>query len=140
MLRRHVARFVAAVDSQSGDDEDRARAASTRQMKETKSIASRGKMPDIQEYFLLNVEKPVRETVKVSALIDGKAGIVGDILMDSDALVEIFDRFLNGNLEYLAFDDHPKRVVGISAAAPRSGLHVQIKAISLTQQDQDAGR
>lgn len=64
-------------------------------------------------------ENAIRETVKVSALIDGKAGIVGDILMYSDALVEIFDQFLNGNLEYLAFDDHPKRFVGISAAAAR---------------------
>lgn len=97
-------------------------------------------MPDIQEYLLLNVEKPVRETVKVSALIDGKVGIVGDILIHSDVLVKIFDQFLNGNLEYLAFDDHPKRIVGISAAVPRSGLHAQIKAISLTQQDQDAFR
>ncbi len=140
MWRRHVARLVAAVDSQSRDGEDHVWGAPARQLKETKSIESRGKMPDIQEYLLLNVENPVRETVKVSALIDGKAGVVGDILMDSDALVDIFDRFLNGNLEYLAFDDHPKRVVGISAASPRSGLHVQIKAISLTQQDQDTGR
>lgn len=70
--------------------------------------------------------------MKVSAPIDGKAEILRDILMNSDALVEIFNRFLNVNLEYLAFDDHPKLVVGISPAAPRLGLHVQIKAISLT--------
>lgn len=94
----------------------------------------------MQEYLLLNVEKSVRETVKVSALIDGKAGMVSDILMHREALVDIFEQFLNGTLEQMSFDEHPKRIVGISAASPRSGLHVQIKANSLNQQDQDADR
>jgi hypothetical protein len=87
----------------------------------------------MREFLMLKTDDSLAETVKVSALIDGKPRLVSDIQVKREVLVQIFGQFLSGELEHMSFDDHPKQLTGIVIEASGSGLCVKFSARSMSR-------
>jgi DNA polymerase III sliding clamp (beta) subunit (PCNA family) len=88
-------------------------------------------MPDMREFLRLSTDDPSAQTTRVSALIDGKTGMVSNVQVTREVLEQIFSEFLSGEIQHMSFDEHPKQLTGITVSTSGSGFSVTIKARSM---------
>ena len=90
-------------------------------------------MPSLPEYCSLRANDGNVETVTVSVRIDGNAHIMPEIQMHPRT--RLVEAFCAGELDFMSFDEHPKRLTGISVKRGDETSAVTLTARSLTEKD-----
>lgn len=88
----------------------------------------------IPEYHSLSAESALG-TVSVTVKIDGKSGMMPGITMEPSVLARLVEDFFSGALDFMSFDEHPKRLIGISMTRKGKVPAVIISARSLLDGD-----
>ena len=92
------------------------------------------KMQQISEYHSLNAATDLG-TVSVAVEIDGKSGMLPGIRMDPSVLARLVEAFTVGELVFMSFDEHPKRLTGIAVTQKGKVPTVKLSARSLVEGD-----
>jgi hypothetical protein len=92
-------------------------------------------MFEIPEYHSLKSNDDNEETVTVSVRIDGDANMMPTIKLHPRVIARLVEAFCSGNLDFMAFDEHPKRLTGINVRRAARTPTVILTARSLTEKD-----
>ena len=92
-------------------------------------------MPSLPEYHSLRANDGNAETVTVSVRIDGSARIMPEIQMHPRVIARMVEAFCSGELDFMSFDEHPTRLIGISVKRGDRTSAVKLTARSLTEED-----
>ena len=92
-------------------------------------------MPLIPEYHSLRTEAN-EGTIEVAVSIDGRSRIMPNIRMEPHVLARLVEAFFSGELSFMSFDEHPKRLTGMSVTREREIPAVKLTARSLGDDDQ----
>ena len=71
-------------------------------------------MLEIPEYHSLKAIGSNVETVTVSVRIDGNARMMPAIQMQPHVIARLVEAFFCSELDFMSFDEHPKRLTGVS--------------------------
>lgn len=89
----------------------------------------------LPEYHSLRAIEGNPETVTVTVRIDGNAHMMPKIQMHPRVIARLVEAFCSGELDFMSFDDHPKRLTDISVKRSDRKPAVKLTARSLTEQD-----
>ncbi|MCB5412053.1 hypothetical protein [Pseudogemmobacter faecipullorum] len=92
------------------------------------------KLLRIPEYHSLSAASDLG-TVSVTVKIDGKPGMMPGITMEPSVLARLVEDFFSGALDFMSFDEHPKRLIGVSVTRKGKAPAVTISARSLLDED-----
>ncbi len=92
-------------------------------------------MFEILEYYYLRSNDDNKETVTVSVRIDGHANMISTIKMHPHVIARLVEAFSSGNLDFMSFDEHPKRLTGINVRRAAKTPTVILTVRSLTEKD-----
>ncbi|MBC7137244.1 MAG: hypothetical protein H5U17_00630 [Defluviimonas sp.] len=74
-------------------------------------------------------------TVQVMVSIDGNTRMVPWIRMEPQTLARLLEAFFAGDLRFMSFDEHPKRLIGMSVKSDGKPPVVRLTARSLVEGD-----
>lgn len=89
----------------------------------------------IPEYHSLKAETH-EGTVEVAVSIDGSSRLMPKIRMEPHVLTRLVEAFYSGELSFMSFDEHPKRLIGMSVTRVGTIAAVKLTARSLEGDDQ----
>ena len=92
-------------------------------------------MQSLPEYHSLRATEGNAKTVTVSVRIDGNARMMPKIQMHPRVIARLVEAFCSGELDFMSFDEHPKRLTNISVKRGGRKPAVRLTARSLTEQD-----
>ena len=92
-------------------------------------------MRSLPEYHSLRAIDGNAETVTVSVHIDGNAHMMAEIQVHPRVIARLVEAFCSGELDFMSFDEHPKRLTGISVKRGDRTSAVKLTARSLTEKD-----
>lgn len=92
-------------------------------------------MLKIPEYHSLCVDNLTLETVTISVKIDGSARVIPSRQMNAHVVARLLEAFLIGELAYMSFDEHARRLIGISTTRDIKPMRVTFSARTLTRAD-----
>jgi hypothetical protein len=93
------------------------------------------KMLNIPEYHSLCTNDQTDETIAVKVVIDGVARMIPSRPMQHRVMAQLTHAFISGELDFMSFDERPKRLTSISMARDRKAPIVAIKARTITDHD-----
>ncbi|MBJ2152665.1 hypothetical protein [Paracoccus sp. IB05] len=89
----------------------------------------------IPEYHSLKAETH-EGTIEVAVSIDGSSRLMPKIRMEPHVLGRLVEAFFSGELSFMSFDEHPKRLTGMSVTRVDKIPAVKLTARSLGDDDQ----
>lgn len=91
-------------------------------------------MLEIPEYHSLKAIGSTGEIV-VSVRIDGNTRMMPTIQIQPDVVARLVEAFICGEMDFMSFDEHPKRLTGISLNREDGVPTVSLMARSLKEKD-----
>ncbi|MBW0159653.1 hypothetical protein [Sedimentimonas flavescens] len=92
-------------------------------------------MLEIPELRSLRAFDPRDEAVRVTVKIDNDRHLMPEVGMASAVLTALVQAFLSGDLKFMSFDEHPKRLTGINLTTRDKSPSATLIARSLVAED-----